>query len=417
MSTSFLGSPHRTAKSKIPKTNSIADLISKVTIKPDETHVFLEKILYNHVIHEVIFRYLSPLELLRLCRTCRLARTLIQAFMKRTFNINRFLERYFADPVAFRSLQARTGTLVSGSSALQFLARLFYPESDLDLYVQSACDKEVMDWLLQEGYVFVPNAKQPRDLDEAIAVAKEGAFRGEFFMVNPHDEYEDDSIEAVYTFTKQIDRGSSVTKLKVQCIVARQATMHVILSFHSTCVMNVISHNMAYCLYPRATLHDNRTLVCGSELSPGRPEALKKYEGRGYEVVRIKNHTIPSSLASFPHSGSRYMGDSMCWTVPLDTSGIQGRRHYPEKHPVVSHDPIVVASWFLAIGADSIHGAEMAFNVFAHNALYFSYVLDYGVYDDDMARMVVQFSRERRLGDQEFMEKLISSRPQKLIKK
>ena len=53
--------------------------------------------------------------------------------------------RYFADPAAFRELQLRTGLIISGSTALQFLDRTTYEGADLDIYAmkehaQAICD-------------------------------------------------------------------------------------------------------------------------------------------------------------------------------------------------------------------------------------------------------------------------------------
>ena len=49
--------------------------------------------------------------------------------------INNHLSRFFPDPIVFRSLQARTANLVSGSNALQFSDRTSYEEADTDVYV------------------------------------------------------------------------------------------------------------------------------------------------------------------------------------------------------------------------------------------------------------------------------------------
>jgi hypothetical protein len=58
-----------------------------------------------------------------------------KSYVRRTININRILKRFFPEPDVFRVLQRQTGTLISGSQALQFFDRTFYPESDLDLFL------------------------------------------------------------------------------------------------------------------------------------------------------------------------------------------------------------------------------------------------------------------------------------------
>ena len=59
----------------------------------------------------------------------------------------KLLSRYFHHPETFRHLQATTGTVISGSSALQFFDRSYYAKSDLDLYVPLAWRAKVGQYL------------------------------------------------------------------------------------------------------------------------------------------------------------------------------------------------------------------------------------------------------------------------------
>ncbi|KAG2743357.1 hypothetical protein P692DRAFT_201723705, partial [Suillus brevipes Sb2] len=47
----------------------------------------------------------------------------------------------------FHSLQARTGLVISGSNAHQFLNHTSYPESYFDLYAHPGHLYELMEWL------------------------------------------------------------------------------------------------------------------------------------------------------------------------------------------------------------------------------------------------------------------------------
>ncbi|TCD68648.1 hypothetical protein EIP91_010303 [Steccherinum ochraceum] len=132
---------------------------------PDD---FVEQIISNNVIHDCLFSYVTPLELFRLARTCRIAYGVVRFYVKRTFNVNRLLSRFFQDPVAFRSLQARTGMIFAGSIALQFFDRSFYPGSDLDVYLMREAMVEVTAWLVDVGYEFEPFPEQPPILQDAM---------------------------------------------------------------------------------------------------------------------------------------------------------------------------------------------------------------------------------------------------------
>ncbi|KAG1758073.1 hypothetical protein EDD22DRAFT_784371 [Suillus occidentalis] len=70
-----------------------------------------------------------------------------------------YLSRYFSDPLQFRSLQARTGLVMSGSNALQFVDHTSYPESDLDLYAHPGHLYELMEWLESIGYNLTPKRR------------------------------------------------------------------------------------------------------------------------------------------------------------------------------------------------------------------------------------------------------------------
>ncbi|KAH8092532.1 hypothetical protein BXZ70DRAFT_458900 [Cristinia sonorae] len=304
-------------------------------------HTFLHRIILNHLIHDIVFRNLTPLEFLRFARTCRLTYAVVQTFVKRCFNINNLLSRYFTDPIAFRLLQARTGTLIAGSAALQFFDRTTYSNSKLALYVPRHAETEVLMWLVEHGYHFVPWPGTPSDLDEAIEFFKQTGFVAGI-IDEPMTTHRSRVLQAVYGFQKP----SSVEgepSIKIQCYIASFGPLDVILSSHSTCVMNVISYEKAYCLYPRATLHFHETLVSGLNPSPGRPDALQKYLKRGFKLIRGLG---PDTECKFP-TRKRFMGDSLSWTLSLDMEGVDTRFPVPGTDTTLSHDPVAMLSWKL----------------------------------------------------------------------
>ena len=68
------------------------------------------------------------------------------------------IDRYFTplEINQFRELQATTGTIISGSTALQFFDRTIYANSDLDLYVEHPSARPIALWLQSIGYTFTP---------------------------------------------------------------------------------------------------------------------------------------------------------------------------------------------------------------------------------------------------------------------
>lgn len=116
---------------------------ARVTQKQRAQRADVKAIFSRDSIYDAIFSQASPAGSILLSRTCRDARYANRDFNNRAFNINRHLGRFFKDPKGFRSLQARTGTLISGSNALQFFDRTYYPESDMDLFAHRGHSREI----------------------------------------------------------------------------------------------------------------------------------------------------------------------------------------------------------------------------------------------------------------------------------
>lgn len=354
---------------------------SRNEVAPDDdpnAHVHLANILSVDKIRGALFTFVSPATLIRLSRTCRDMQAIVSSYAVEAFDIDCHLSQFFLDPSNFRSLQARTGTLVSGSSALQFFDRSCYVGSDLDLYTPGDSCKVMGDYLLAIGYTFVPhqwqnttftgaivNMKRSRDKNRIPRRHPKNSFAGrakdnsrEYHDRAPHPidghhitteathpprpknrSFED--ILAVFTFLKQdpLD-ASEKAQLKIQIIATVGNPMEVIFNFHSSkyclllttcmgpkssstpaCVMNVITWKFAYCLYPKATLEDRRSLVCRSE-GPKQVIAEQKYQSRGWDMVRTLRADGPlGEDPSFP-SGLRFMGDKHSWRIALDITRV-----------------------------------------------------------------------------------------------
>ncbi|KAI0832865.1 hypothetical protein BC628DRAFT_1309080, partial [Trametes gibbosa] len=231
-------------------------------------------------------------------------------------------------------LQARTGTLVSGSCALQFFARTRYPDSDLDLYVHMRHRREVGRWLLQEGYAYAPAPHQHAQFElevvHGMSPRKHGIYsmpgvagiltfkrpapeRPRTGLEYPEDVQEEGEGEGEEG--PEEDAVPAERVLKVQIIVTKNTPMEAILAFHSTCVMNVLTYEKAYCLFPRATLEERRSLLSSScrGRSKRRAVGLAKYARRGFTLLSalapddIEPDPAPAPAAA--SSTSRYTGE------------------------------------------------------------------------------------------------------------
>lgn len=190
---------------------------------------FVCDLISNDYLSDLMFSYCCARSLLLLRKTNKYVSNEVLSYMRRVFDINRRLSHFFPDPISFRTLQALTGTLISGSFALQFFDRTFYPGSDLDIYVHRPWSKAVGLWLLQRGYEFRPNSSQEDDFLDAITDPRFLANSGRYFMRG---------VAGVFNFV--IPDPRSGEELKVQLIVAANTPMEIVLNFHSSMLSDVI---------------------------------------------------------------------------------------------------------------------------------------------------------------------------------
>ena len=81
------------------------------------------------------------------------------------------------------------------------------------------------------------------------------------------------------------------------------------------CVMNFITHEAAYSLYPRATFED----FAADPFSRGRGsdgKAWEKYSRRGWTMIQDSDTAFPSTN-SFSIGRRRFVSDRLSWKQPL----------------------------------------------------------------------------------------------------
>ncbi|KAJ3781652.1 hypothetical protein GGU10DRAFT_299274 [Lentinula aff. detonsa] len=280
--------------------------------RPDRTKVQEQRAgLLPLTASNLILRELSPLDRHRYSLANKEAYDAVCSFNRQAYRIEHILSPYFnEDEVnAFRLVQLKTDTLISGSSALQFFDLSVFADSDLDLYIVRDWDKVtlVAGFLTSAGYDYAPSADQPQSFQQAFEVGRSPG----------DDDYSSDegytsSIWGVYSFI----RGSD--KKKIQIITCEKNIIQVILGFHLTCVMNIISYSHAYALYPYATFIEkcaveNGGLHTGASLL----RALNKYRGRGWHTSPVPSKTNALRSWSEFRDTARSVGDSACWVIPL----------------------------------------------------------------------------------------------------
>jgi hypothetical protein len=162
----------------------------------------------------------------------------VKSYFQNAFNINQRLSRFFSphEIIHFRQwLQADTGMLISGSTALQFFDRTDYPDSDLDIYVEQQYALVIAKWLLLVGYSFVARKRQDADLVVAFDETPDTFHEGEGIFPSEEVGYFGRGVAGVFNFHKyQPDR-------KIQLITSLHSTMEIILHFHSSCAFRLFT--------------------------------------------------------------------------------------------------------------------------------------------------------------------------------
>ncbi|OBZ78027.1 NADPH-dependent methylglyoxal reductase GRE2 [Grifola frondosa] len=357
----------------------------------------------GHPIYDKILSHLSPVSLVRLEKASCLTRFAAKDFASRAYNINRLLSRFFTDPIAFRSLQARTAALISGSFALQFFDRTFYPESDLDLYVfPDNSPLLIGQWLQAEGYEFLPNSRQDTDFATATTQCYSmGSHVHPDEFQGPLDRthatlYMMRGVEEVFTFVRPTtDSKNPDIPAKVQIVVTKTTPLECILGFHSTCVMNLITYNTAFSLYPYETFERREAMAIAAD--EHQADALRKYARRGWRIIANETSLIQMSLSAhaprtalfadhFAFDTTRWLDDSISWVIPLDTTGVTLPPPLSPSSAPLSWDPVAQNSWtFRRSGNEYI----MRFRYIRTTIMKYRYT----VADDKYIKMLIPFFR------------------------
>jgi hypothetical protein len=210
--------------------------MSSMTDHHLDGQTFISFVIENRTIFDSLFSFLSQASIFRFSWTCKSCRIAVISYMRRAFDIEKHLSQYFASPSGFRSLQARTGTLISGSSALQFMDRTVYPNSDLDIYVDRRYAREVGHWLMSDGYSFTQKRERRQSFDVAFEEfgMEPDVEINELHFLNPVDEvaetYPFRGISRVFNFSKSTPNGTQ----DIQLITASLTPLVIILYFHSS---------------------------------------------------------------------------------------------------------------------------------------------------------------------------------------
>ncbi|KAF7972075.1 hypothetical protein HWV62_19151 [Athelia sp. TMB] len=259
-------------------------------------------------------------------------------------------------------MQSRTGTIISGSNAVQFMDRAYYEDADLDIYVNpDHCADVGMHMILIQGYRITDpsnDGTERLNIQDSILHVKAMAVKSDDHIVNP--SYPNGSIHSMCFLERTTEAGRVQ---EAQIIVTSNGVFHAILDFHSTCVMNIITFDRAIAMYPLASF-ENRTnqVMAQHTASPdnnqGVQDAIAKYDGIDRNFPHRVTRSAREARLLFQHGIDRKLGDRFCWTIKFPMSGIELREametipwpYEPtDSHALVesevTQDPILENKW------------------------------------------------------------------------
>lgn len=126
-----------------------------------------------------------------------------------------------------------TGTIISGSTAVQFFDRTFYVDSDLDLYVQHQSARPIALWLQSINYEFVP-CKDPyfQSLDAGLAKSIEFNSENIYGIPGVTDTY-DEPDKGYFDAVVVLD-FKKANHPDIQLTTSRGPPLEMVLDFHSS---------------------------------------------------------------------------------------------------------------------------------------------------------------------------------------
>jgi hypothetical protein len=189
--------------------------------------------------------------------------------------------------------------VISGSFALQFFERTCWKESDLDLFVQKPSEAKA----LEEHLVRTEGYRRREASDDATqyhfgTVSDSESRLGATLLIC--------GVGQVRTYV----RDTQVIQL-VCGRSRRRPVQSILVGFYGSAIMNVITWNRAYCLFPHTTFVERGMCALRTYLRKSEKEAMVKYSQRGWPVLDWS--PLPELQAA------RRVGDSMTWVIPFET--------------------------------------------------------------------------------------------------
>ncbi|KAI5240120.1 hypothetical protein E4T43_06247 [Aureobasidium subglaciale] len=285
-----------------PKT--VYDKVNKWLDRPAQTAPgsplldFFLKHERHHVILDNIYQRLNIKDVLAVSRTCTALSSFYNNMLPCHWNINRRLARFVNDPKEFRSQLGQADALISGTFALLFFAQLYWLDSGLDIYVRQGPKADALIEYIASNKSY--------ELDFSYGWADDDQYR---------------------TLTKVLifQRVAPPKSPQIRFHLTISSPLHSILTdcAWSTAHVNVIAWNKAYCVFPHLTFIDRKMYFLQDPVE-SLTQILEDYSANGWQTSDWIDHDqLEGSKKPGVREGSRRLGDSSTWIIPLNLHEIR----------------------------------------------------------------------------------------------
>ncbi|KAL1671685.1 hypothetical protein EV122DRAFT_284695 [Schizophyllum commune] len=234
-------------------------------------------------------------------QVCRDTRRAVTDYSSLAFQVKYALEPFMdhKDVVLFREVLRDTGAVISGAVALHFFNRVTVQDTPLEIYVERTHTMEVALFFQYIGYQY-----RPRERQEAILADAHSLAINRFNLRNA-------AISELYSILDMFTLVRGDTEVKIMMVV--DSALDAILDFHSSPVMNFITHRSAYSLFPYNTFIKKSGLLFVEDNGH-----VDGYRRRGWRMYRRLSNSRYETVGKEITVGTRYVGDQHTWTIDLD---------------------------------------------------------------------------------------------------
>jgi len=178
-----------------------------------------------------IFSLCQADTLLRLCRVSSTMAGLSRAYIHATWDIQKFLKRWFQSPKRFLHVLHVSGGIVAGSQPLQFFKRTRYPNTSLDIYIRFGAMTAMLLWLEDADFIRSGEGSFKAALDDFL-LEMDPSKDDSFHTVQTTET----GILAIVVYNKDVLRpDGQIETMTVRVVIVEEDPMfHIVFRSHSS---------------------------------------------------------------------------------------------------------------------------------------------------------------------------------------